>query len=265
MIDLALDGIACIVTGGTRGIGRDVVGLLLSQGARVVTSGVRTESIEALRSELADHADRLEVVRQDMADDDAGHRLVDRCVARFGVVDVVVNNAASFDAKDPAAVGSADWSGLLDLKLIGYWRVVQAAVPAMSGRGGAVTNVAGTAGVHASPMVPHVGATNAAIISASESWALALAPAGIRVNVVSPGLTATDRFKASARQRAAIDGTDLETASRTLATAVPVGHAADSAEVALSIVMLSSPVFRSVTGAHLIVDGAATLGLRRRA
>ena len=60
MIDLSLDGIACIVTGGTRGIGRDVVGLLLSQGARVVTSGVRAESIKALRSELADHADRLE-------------------------------------------------------------------------------------------------------------------------------------------------------------------------------------------------------------
>ena len=65
----------------------------------------------------------------------------------------MVKNAASFDAEDPAAVGSADWSGLLDLKLIGYWRVVQAVVPAMSGRGGAVTNVAGMAGVHASPMV----------------------------------------------------------------------------------------------------------------
>jgi NAD(P)-dependent dehydrogenase (short-subunit alcohol dehydrogenase family) len=97
----------------------------------------------------------------------------------------------------------------------------------------------------------------------TESMAKAFAADGVRVNVVSPGATDTDRFATRTSLLAERERTDETTARDTLSRSIPLGHPADPAEVALVIAVLGAPVMRSVTGAHIVVDGGSTLGGRR--
>jgi NAD(P)-dependent dehydrogenase (short-subunit alcohol dehydrogenase family) len=264
-IDLELDGRVCIVTGGTRGIGREVVTLLLEEGAQVLAAGRRAQTVEALREDLARYGDRLSVTGQNMQLPDAGEALVATAISRFGTLDVVVNNAAGFEYKAAEDVDREDWSTLFELKALGYLSLATAAIPRMTERGGAITNVAGVAGVRPSPTSVHVGAVNAAVISMSESLALGLASRHIRVNVVSPGVTDTDRFQSRIQTVTQAGSHTQEGAREVLSADIPIGIPADPKEVARAIVVVSSPVMRSLTGSHLIVDGGSTLERRRRA
>ncbi len=264
-VDLGYAGAAAIVTGGTRGIGKAVVALLLDQGAQVLAVGSRQETADALRAEIGDgFGDKLRTIAQDMRQDGCGTRLVDDALAAFGGVDLVVNNAAAFDYVPPDAVGRPDWQELFTLKALGYWSLATAAVPALTRRHGCVVNVSGTAGLGASPGSPHVGAVNAAVISMTESMAAAFAADGVRVNVVSPGATDTDRFATRTSLLARRESIDGDAARARLSDGIPVGHPADPAELALVIALLGAPALRSVTGAHVVVDGGSTLGGRRR-
>jgi NAD(P)-dependent dehydrogenase (short-subunit alcohol dehydrogenase family) len=260
-VDLGYAGTSAVVTGGTRGIGKAVVRLLLDQGAQVLAVGSRPETADALRAEI-DHP-ALSVVAQDMRVDDCGTRLVDHAVEEFGGVDLVVNNAAAFDYVAAADLRRPDWADLFTLKTLGYWSLARAAAPELAKRRGAVVNVSGVAGIVASPDSPHVGAVNAAVISMTEGMAKAFAADGVRVNVVSPGATDTDRFATRTSLMAQREHTDEATAREELSRSIPMGYPADPAEVALVIAMLGAPVVRSVTGAHVVVDGGSTLGSRR--
>jgi NAD(P)-dependent dehydrogenase (short-subunit alcohol dehydrogenase family) len=263
-LDLKLESASCIVTGGTRGIGRSVVELLLAQGACVLAVGSRAETCENLAANLTCFGSRVQVVQQDMSRDDAGERVVAAAVNAFGVLDVVVNNASAFDFKPAHTITRDDWRDLVELKLLGYWSLSSAAVPHLeiSDRA-AITNVSGAAGVAASPLLPNVGAVNAAIISMSESLALALAPKSIRVNVVVPGSTATDRFDRRAEIRAADKHVPLDEVRREMTDEIPLGPSSP-AELAIAIVTMCAPIMRTMTGATLLVDGGVTLAARRR-
>ena len=259
-----LAGAVAIVTGGTRGIGRAVVDLLAAAGARVLCTGSRDTTVAALRESMAGYGSAVAVVRQDMAAEDAGQRLVQLAAGTFGRLDIVVNNAGGYQYKDPARVDRADWLRLFELKTVGYWSLATAAFGHLAASRGCVVNVAGTAGVIARPGAVHVGAVNAGVISMTESLALAWAGAGVRVNAVSPGATDTDRFATRARQYAAAHGVTAQASRTALSAEIPVGRPADPREVARVIVTLSSPWLTSVTGTHVIVDGGSTLGARRR-
>jgi len=263
MIDLGYAGATAIVTGGTRGIGREVVALLLKQGAHVLAVGSRRETADTLRTEC-EH-EHLAVVAQDMRAEECGDVLVDEAMRAFGRVDLVVNNAAAFDYSPSESLTRVDWLELFTLKTLGYWSLATAAAPELARRRGAIVNVSGVAGVVASPDTVHVGASNAAIISMTESMAKGLAPRGIRLNAVSPGATDTDRFTTRASLVAEREGIEQSAARGQLAALIPVGHPADPAEVALVIAVLGAPALRSVTGAHVLVDGGGSLGGRRRA
>jgi NAD(P)-dependent dehydrogenase (short-subunit alcohol dehydrogenase family) len=199
-----------------------------------------------------------------MRADECGPHVVRQAVDALGGIDLLVNNAAAFDYVDPEKVQRADWIGLFTLKTVGYWSLATAAVPELARRRGAIVNVSGVAGVAASPGNPHVGAANAAVVSMTESLALALAPQGIRVSAVTPGSVDTDRFRTVVSTHAREHGIDESAARERLSNEIPVGHPVDPAEVALAIAVLGSPLMRSVTGAHLIVDGGSTLARRRR-
>lgn len=262
-VDLGYADTSVVVTGGTRGIGKAVVRLLLGQGARVLAVGSRPETADELRADIND--DRMHVVAQDMRADDCGERVVDAAVEAFGGIDLVVNNAAAFDYVPAEDVRRADWTSLFTLKALGYWSLARAAVPELAKRQGAIVNVSGVAGIVASPDSTHVGAVNAAVISMTEGMAKAFATSGVRVNVVSPGATDTDRFATRTSLLAEREHTDESAARDRLSQAIPVGHPADPAEVALVVALLGAPVLRSVTGTHVVVDGGSTLGGRRHA
>jgi 3-oxoacyl-[acyl-carrier protein] reductase len=260
-IDLGYNGAAAVVTGGTRGIGKEVVRLLLREGARVLAVGSRPETAEKLRAEIDD--EKLVVVAQDMRAADSGQNLVAAAVAAFGGIDLIVNNAAAFEYTPADLVDRSAFIELFELKALGYWSLVRAATPELAKRMGAIVNIAGTAGLVPSSESPQVGATNAAIMNLTQGMAKDLAPRGIRVNVVSPGATDTDRFATRTALLAVRTGMDPDAARAQLGSDIPIGHPADPAEIALIIAMLGAPVLRSVTGTHIVADGGSTLVVRR--
>jgi 3-oxoacyl-[acyl-carrier protein] reductase len=256
-IDLGYGNATAIVTGGTRGIGKEVVRLLLREGARVLAVGSRPETAEKLRAEIED--ENLAVIAQDMRAPDSGENVVAAALAAFGGIDLVVNNAAAFDYTRADMVGRADFMDLFELKAVGYWSLARAATAELAKRMGAIVNVAGVAGILPSADSPQVGATNAAIINMTQGMAKALAPRGIRINVVSPGATDTDRFATRTALLAVRTGTDPEDARAKLGSGIPIGHPADPAEIALIVAVLGAPLVRSVTGTHIVADGGSTL------
>jgi 3-oxoacyl-[acyl-carrier protein] reductase len=262
--DLGFAGRACIVTGGTRGIGREVVRALLDYGASVLAVGRSAANADYLQKELDPGDGRLVSLACDLRDADAGGTLAEAATARFGGIDVLVNNAAAFDA-GPGQLGRADWLDLFELKLLGYWSLVEALIPFLSERAGSITNIAGVIGVRSAANAPHVGAVNAGIIHITDSLAQRLAPNGVRVNVVSPGGVATDRLAARVTRVARERGVTEEEAATILNRDIPLGHPVPPEEVALVVTMLASPRLGSVTGAHVVVDGGSSLGGRRRA
>ena len=259
-----LSGAVAIVTGGTRGIGRAVVELLAAEEAQVLCTGVRDATVASLRAAMAGYGPAVTVVQQDMRAEDAAQRLVAAAVAAYGRIDVLVNNAGGYEYKEPGEVSRGDWLDLFTVKTLGYWSLATAAFDYLKENRGSVVNVAGTAGVVARAGAVHVGAVNAGVISMTESLALAWTAAGVRVNAVSPGATDTDRFASRTRQYAAAHGVTLKAARAALSAGIPAGAPSDPNEVAHIIATLSSPSLRSVTGAHVIVDGGTTLGGRRR-
>jgi 3-oxoacyl-[acyl-carrier protein] reductase len=262
-IDLGYSRATAVVTGGTRGIGREVVRLLLNEGARVLAVGSRPETAEKLRAEITD--EKLVVIAQDMRAPDSGANVVAAAVSAFGGIDLVVNNAAAFDYTPADLVDRTDFMDLFELKALGYWSLARAATAELAKRMGAIVNVAGVAGVVPNPDSPHVGATNAAVINLTQGMAKALAPRGIRVNVISPGATDTDRFATRTALLAVRTGVAPEAARTELGSGIPIGHPADPAEIALIVAMLGAPVLRSVTGTHIVADGGSTLAGRRDA
>jgi NAD(P)-dependent dehydrogenase (short-subunit alcohol dehydrogenase family) len=258
------DARVAIVTGATRGIGRAVTELLLESGASVVGVGRSPDSRDALAQDLSGFGDALVPVAQDMRDADAGERITAQAIERWGRLDLVVNNASSFEYRPAGDPSREEWLDLITLKLLGYLSVMTAAIPHMTASGGVITNVAGTAGVAATPDSPHVGAVNAAVISMSESFAAKVASSGIRVNVVTPGAVDTDRFKNRVERYAADHERDESEVRAQFSGNIPVGFPADPRAVATMILMMSDERLGSLTGAHVIFDGGATMSGRRR-
>jgi 3-oxoacyl-[acyl-carrier protein] reductase len=182
-MDLGLRDKVCIVTGSTGGIGLVTAEQLRAEGARVVTSGRRGEGIGDLH------------VAGDLALPGAAERVVEETVARFGRLDVLVNNVglayqARFDE-----LSDEQWDHLWQLNVMSYVRAIRAAVPHLrAAGGGTIVNVSSTAGKRPSVGMPNYTVTKAAVLSLSRLVADTYAKDGIRCNPVAPGPTGTEAW-----------------------------------------------------------------------
>jgi len=259
-MDLQLDGKVAIVTGATRGIGKAIANALSAEGAMVLGTGRSQESVDAAR-QAGGVGERTQFAVLDLLDVASIPRIVDQAVRQFGKLDIVVNNAASFEYRSTDEIKHQDWWDLTTQKLADSCDIIRSATPHLAASGeGAIVNVAGIAGVMPRGDAPHVGAVNAGIINMTQFFALKLAPQGIRVNAVSPGDTRTDRREARLQRAQEEHNISRETAEERLASALPLGRAVEPEEVAATTVVLCSPLLHSVTGSHILVDGGSYLG-----
>jgi 2-keto-3-deoxy-L-fuconate dehydrogenase len=235
------DGAVAIVTGGASGIGAATAALLAERGARVaVLDRTGTDVPAGFASEICDVTDASQV--------DAAVAAV---AARYGAIDIVINNAGIGAVGDVAANEDDEWHRVFDVNVVGIARVTRAALPHL--RRSARASVVNTCSVVAS-----VGVPQRALYSASKGAVAALTLAmaadhvkdGIRVNAVLPGTADTPWV---GRLLDAAD--DPDAAGAALRARQPMGRLVSAAEVAHAVVYLASPASASTTGTLLAVDG----------
>jgi 3-oxoacyl-[acyl-carrier protein] reductase len=243
-MDLGLAGKACVVTGSTGGIGREVARLLVEEGARVVTCG---------RSDAPSVGEALHVVA-DLAEPEAPAVVVSRAVEALGGLDVLVNNVGFARQARFDEVPDEEWDALWQLNVMSYVRAIRAALPQLRERRGAIVNLSSTAGKRPSTSMPHYSVTKAAVLSLSRLVADVYAADGIRCNAVTPGPTATDAWLGEGGL-ADQQGGDREEVLRKVAAGRPLGRLAEPEEIAAVVVFLASDMASYVTGAAWSADG----------
>ncbi|MER6764331.1 MULTISPECIES: SDR family NAD(P)-dependent oxidoreductase [Amycolatopsis] len=244
------EGKAVIVTGGGTGIGQVTAREFARQGANVLVVG-RTA---ARLAETAEGFSRIRPFAADLTSPGAAEEIVSAALAEFGRIDVLVNNAGIVD---PAALGEIKpgaFDAVVATNLLAPVYLVQAALPHLSD--GVVVNVTTAIGQRGWPMAGRefYAATKAALDSLTRSWAVQLAPRGIRVTAVAPGPVATEIY---AREGLTAEQAQAQHAS--LQAMVPLRRLAQPEEVAHWIVQLASPGADYLTGVVLPVDGGAVI------
>ncbi len=237
-----------LITGGLTGIGRAAAVAFAKKGAKVVVAGRRNEAGKALVEELRSYGSEAEFVNADVRKEGDVRAMVDKTVARFGRLDVAVNNAATEGQVGPITEQTAESvAATFDTNVLGVILSMKHEVRAMQAQGGGnIINISSTYGHEgAAGASVYVGAKHA-VEGITKSVALETANSGIRVNAVAPGPTDTGmltRFTGTAENKAA------------LASQVPLGRLGHSEEVADGIVFLASDEARFITGHVLNVDG----------
>jgi NAD(P)-dependent dehydrogenase (short-subunit alcohol dehydrogenase family) len=248
-----MDGPVILITGALTGIGRATAVAFAKKGAKVVVSGRRDEAGEALVDELRSFGSEAEFIKADVRNEEDVRVLVDATVARFGRLDVAVNNAGTEGQVGPIVDQTAEsFAATFDTNVLGVILSMKHELRAMQEQGsGSIVNISSTYG--------HEGAAGASVYVGSKhavegitkSVALEIAKSGIRVNGVAPGPTDTGmltRFTRTPENKAA------------LVTGVPMGRLGLSEELANAIVFIASDEASFITGHILNVDGGHTAG-----
>ena len=257
-MDLGLGGRAAIVTGASRGIGRQVALDLAAEGCRVLACARDEAAVQQLAQEIVDGGGRAAAVGVDVTHPDAAGELVDACVRQLGSLDILVNNAGGAQPKALEHLTDADWRAAFEVNFLAAARLSVAAVPVMRAGGwGRIVHVASISGREPDPLFAPSSAAKAALLNLSTSLSKAFAADGVLSSCVIPGVTLTELVQSNAATTAARAGTSPEDVmARMLAKhGVPAGRFGTPAEVAAAVLFLASDQARWITGATLEVDG----------
>ncbi len=258
-MDLGLKGRACVVTGASRGIGRETARLLCAEGADVLLVGRNEERLAAAVEEAAT-AGRAESLVLDVTAADAGERMLAVASERFGSLDVLVNNAGAAQWRHLDYVPDEDWYAQYELNVMAPLRAMRAATPAMAERGwGRIVNVCSTAGKRPSAAMPEYSVAKAAELSLSRLYADRYAKEGVLVNAICPGPVEAELWMEPGGlldQSQEMSGAESrEEALATAGSKRPIGRLAEVGEIAAAIVFLCSERASYVSGAAWSVDG----------
>lgn len=237
---------AVVVTGAGSGIGRAIAVAFAEAGADVLGVGRRRDALE----ETAALHPNIGVYAADLRADGVPRAIVEDALARWGRLDVLVNNAGATAVMTLAETDPEQLRNVFDLNVIAPSLLAHAALPSLRAGRGAIVNISSTYGHRPLPHSGHYAASKAALEQLTRTWAVEVAADGVRVNAVAPGPTATDVMVAAGLSRDAIDQLDQDNADR-----IPMGRIGQPAEVAAWVLRLADPADSFVTGQVLTVDG----------
>ena len=259
---LRLQGKHALLTGAAGGIGLAVATAYLQHGARCTVADLGAHPTPDLAALLASHPDTLHYVPTDVTQLDQIDTLLRAAQARFGPVTTLFNNAAIFDMAPLLDSGEAMFEKMFAVNVKGAFFVMQkvlAQMVAQQVKGGAVINMASQAGRRGEALVSHYCATKAAIISYTQSAALAMAPHQIRVNGIAPGVIDTPMWKNVDALFAKYENLPIGEKKIQVGRAVPMGYMGDPSDICGAAVFLASDEASYITAQTLNVDGGSVM------
>jgi NAD(P)-dependent dehydrogenase (short-subunit alcohol dehydrogenase family) len=257
---MELQGQVAIVTGAGRGIGRATALELARMGADVVVAELDTDGADKTAALVKDAGRRAAVIPTDVTRRANLAALVERTVAAFGRIDVLINNAGIYRAAATLDVTEEHWDAIMTINAKAVFFASQAVLPTMiAARRGVIVNLASMAGKVGSRTNLPYNVSKAAVISMTKSLALAHAADGIRVNCVCPGFVETDMWHQVAREQGKLLGQTPEEFTRRRAETVPLGRMERPEDVAAVIGFLASPRAGYMTGQALSIDGGLVM------
>ena len=246
-----------LVTGGGQGIGAAIAQALVARGLNVTVLGRRLAVVQALADTDPEH---LHAVSADVADAAQVAEAVASAEARFGPVDVLVNNAGQAQTAPFLKMDLALWHQMLSVNLTGTLVCTQAVLPGMVARGwGRVVNVASTAGQVGYAYVSAYCAAKHGVVGLTKSLALEMAKKGVTVNAVCPGYTETDIVRESIERVVAKTGRTAEEARAEFVKSNPQGKLVQPEQVADAVAWLCGDGASAVTGQSISVAGGEVM------
>jgi 3-hydroxybutyrate dehydrogenase len=246
-----------LVTGGNRGVGRAIVERMLDQGFDVHTIDVDGSNFDELARYAASRQRRLTTSVADITDSPAMRRLIDELGRAHGGIQVLVNNAGVYHAAQFTEHSRASWDRQFAVNVTAPFELSQMVVPWMPVKANArIINIASVVGEYGGALAAGYVASKHAIVGLTRATALDLAPLGINVNAIAPGLVDTTMLKQIVSEIAPLAGfTTPEQALQQLVRQVPQHRVVQPQEVAELAIYLASPASASVTGQVINVSG----------
>jgi D-sorbitol dehydrogenase (acceptor) len=252
-----LSGHHALVTGAGGGIGLAVTKAYLDEGARCTAVDLGSAPPAELAALLASHPQQLQYLAADISKAAGIEAMIAAARARFGTITVLFNNAAVFDLAPLLEATEASYQRIFDVNVKGLFFTMQAVLKQLvaDGRQGSIINLASQAGRRGEALVSHYCASKAAVISYTQSAALAMAPHQIRVNGISPGVVDTPMWAHVDALFAKAEGLALGEKKKAVGLAVPLGRMGLPQDIAGAAVFLASDASAYITAQTLNVDG----------
>jgi 3-oxoacyl-[acyl-carrier protein] reductase len=258
-MELGLYDRVAIVTGASRGIGRQIALDLAREGTHLVLNARSEAALASTAHEAEAHGVRVVKVVADLIEPDAADLVVQTAVGTFDRLDILVNNAGGGgDAKRMSKLTNDDWLAGFELNFFSCVRMSNACVPFMLEREwGRIVSISSTYGVEPGPYFGPYSAAKAALMNFSKNLSRAYSARGILANCVIPGVTITEAIVETAASAAAAQGTSSDDVMAKMMQQDPVamGRFGTPDEVAAAVVFLASEAASWITGAALAVDG----------
>ncbi len=254
--DDLLSGRTGLVTGGGRGIGKQIALAFARLGANTVIAGRNQETLLPTAEEIRATGTRCLSVITDIRETGDVDVLVDSAVREFNRIDFLVNNAGGQFPARPSQISDRGWRAVIDLNLNGTWNLCSRLGPHMASNGyGAIVNIVHVYSLErGAPPFAHSGAARAGVVNLTKSLAYYYARQNVTVNALAPGFVATDGL-----QEKEFDPLEHDDYRTMAIEDVPAHRLAEASEVAALVIFLCSPAARYINGTTLVADGALSL------
>lgn len=251
--DGTLEGKVAIVTGGATGLGKTMANEFARLGANIVIASRKQENLDEAAEEISKHGTNVQTIKTDVRQPEQVERMIEKTVEKFGMIDILVNNAAGNFRVPSLEMSFNAWNTVINIVLNGTWYCSQTVAKQMirQQRGGAILNIGSVHAWTGSPLTAHSAAAKAGVLALTKTLAVEWAPYQIRTNMIAPG---------------PIEDTGAVTqlwptpeAVEKILSDIPLKRFGNPQEIANLASYLVSDYASYISGACIVVDGAGWL------